>query len=738
MKRWKRISIWGAILMSLLVFSCLIRIWNEKQNFPPEIAIRTKNVNPGEPIEITMKNAKSSDVSGCVWYVGDKVVSRTEKIAPYVTEADDAEQFVRVEVFLKDGSVYKDSLYCSLLPVVYIECETLYEDLTYDSETAQIQVAAGGECLYTELYNGSGTVKLRGNSTSRLPKIPFKIRLDEKADLLGMGESKHWVLLANALDASLIRNKLVYDLSRDIGAETWMDSEMVSVVYNGDYIGLYQLCEQVRVAEGRVDIYNWEDVAEKAVKKIVSELKEQGLIEKAGQQKLQLAMEAELNSGFSWMETKNFVFGSLLELQKENENISAVYDLTEYIDFESLPDPQGGVLLEMDFFHEDDASLKTNYAMPFYFNRPSSGESYKALQENICEELQALEYAFHDTDFRYHEESPHYQVSNEGWFIYGDVFARDGVAYESAEFEAEQYDGLHYSELIDFDSLMVNFLLCEFTMNWDGMKNSVFLYKDTEGPFSIGPAWDYDWAWGNGDYDLFTWITDDWHTTNEWFANECYYQSVQWNRYLIRDPYFLVRIYEKYWEIRDTVIEDMICEGGLIDQYKESLLFPAMANDEKWGGCEGNYAGRKFEEGIEYLKMFIEERLTWLDAQFASIETLRESLGYYMTSETIWVESMDTENYEGETEIHVCVTDPSCKAVSFQVNGTHFFEAEVKEGMAVVRIPDEALRTEKGAINTVQVRAVDGEGKYLVNPEGTVEGDYSNAVSNYAHFAKEI
>ena len=28
------------------------------------------------------------------------------------------------------------------------------------------------------------------------------------------------------------------------------------------------------------------------------------------------------------------------------------------------------------------------------------------------------------------------------------------------------------------------------------MKNSVYLYKDIEGPFYIGPAWDYDWAWG--------------------------------------------------------------------------------------------------------------------------------------------------------------------------------------------------------------------------------------------------
>ena len=58
------------------------------------------------------------------------------------------------------------------------------------------------------------------------------------------------------------------------------------------------------------------------------------------------------------------------------------------------------------------------------------------------------------------------------------------------------------------DSLLVNFLLCEFTVNWDAMKNSVFLYKDIEGPFYFGPAWDYDWAFGNGCYGTETWVSD--------------------------------------------------------------------------------------------------------------------------------------------------------------------------------------------------------------------------------------
>ena len=43
------------------------------------------------------------------------------------------------------------------------------------------------------------------------------------------------------------------------------------------------------------------------------------------------------------------------------------------------------------------------------------------------------------------------------------------------------------------DSLVNNFIFCEFAMNWDSMKNSFFLYKDIDGLAKIGPQWDFDW-----------------------------------------------------------------------------------------------------------------------------------------------------------------------------------------------------------------------------------------------------
>ena len=87
-----------------------------------------------------------------------------------------------------------------------------------------------------------------------------------------MAEQKHWVLLANAIDSTLLRDQLAYGLSADLGAEYFMDSRQVTLIYNGEYYGVYQLCEQIRVGKNRIDIYNWRELAEQIAKEIAKGL----------------------------------------------------------------------------------------------------------------------------------------------------------------------------------------------------------------------------------------------------------------------------------------------------------------------------------------------------------------------------------------------------------------------------------------------------------------------------------
>ncbi len=114
-------------------------------------------------------------------------------------------------------------------------------------------------------YNGSvsydnklSSIKGRGNTTWRLPKKPYNIKLDKKVSLLGMDKNKNWCLLANAQDHSMIRNVLMYDLAHETGLDFSPESRFVDVYANGEYQGTYQLSQKIETGEG--DLVNITDL----------------------------------------------------------------------------------------------------------------------------------------------------------------------------------------------------------------------------------------------------------------------------------------------------------------------------------------------------------------------------------------------------------------------------------------------------------------------------------------------
>lgn len=116
-------------------------------------------------------------------------------------------------------------------------------------------------------------IKGRGNSTWLAEKKPYNIKLDEKADLFGMGKHKSWCLLSNPGDGSQIRNDLCYDFARALGIETTTDSFHVNLYLNGEYAGLYLITEKVDIGENRVDIYDLEGETEDVNEKDLDEYK---------------------------------------------------------------------------------------------------------------------------------------------------------------------------------------------------------------------------------------------------------------------------------------------------------------------------------------------------------------------------------------------------------------------------------------------------------------------------------
>lgn len=104
------------------------------------------------------------------------------------------------------------------------------------------------------LHDVRTEIRGRGNSTWSMPKKPYRLRLNSSSELLDMPANRHWVLLANYADKSLIRTDLVLALAHRIGQPWASRSRHVELTLNGRYEGVYQLAEHVRIGPYRVNI----------------------------------------------------------------------------------------------------------------------------------------------------------------------------------------------------------------------------------------------------------------------------------------------------------------------------------------------------------------------------------------------------------------------------------------------------------------------------------------------------
>ena len=73
------------------------------------------------------------------------------------------------------------------------------------------------------------SIKGRGNYTwEYYDKKPYSLDLRQETDILGLGKASRWILLANAFDESHLKNKLVFEFSKNVGLEYSPDSQWVN------------------------------------------------------------------------------------------------------------------------------------------------------------------------------------------------------------------------------------------------------------------------------------------------------------------------------------------------------------------------------------------------------------------------------------------------------------------------------------------------------------------------------
>ena len=176
--------------------------------------------------------------------------------------ANDFTEPVLYTVVSADGNVntYNVSVSNTGLPVVVIETagEAAIPPKTEDW-------LAG---TFIKIYNADGVldyegtednIRGRGNSTWEFPKKPYAIKLDKKASILGMPKHKRWVLLANWMDRTMLRNSVAFRISELTELEWTPRGQSVEVIVNGKHAGNYYLCEQIKIDENRVNVNELSD-----------------------------------------------------------------------------------------------------------------------------------------------------------------------------------------------------------------------------------------------------------------------------------------------------------------------------------------------------------------------------------------------------------------------------------------------------------------------------------------------
>jgi hypothetical protein len=103
-------------------------------------------------------------------------------------------------------------------------------------------LAVNGRGGYED-YTGKTEVKGRGNSTWGYPKKPYRLKLNKKAEICGLGKAKNYVLLANHLDPTLMLNSVAFKIGRLLELPFTNHAIPVDVVLNSIIpIALLILC----------------------------------------------------------------------------------------------------------------------------------------------------------------------------------------------------------------------------------------------------------------------------------------------------------------------------------------------------------------------------------------------------------------------------------------------------------------------------------------------------------------
>lgn len=163
---------------------------------------------------------------------------------------------------------HENKVFCSHLPLVMIDTDgqTIKKEDSICSKIMVIDNKKGNNHIYdTPDIKTSAKLKYRGNSSYAVfDKKQYHLEFYEDTEgkkknsisVMGMEKECDWVLNGPFLDRTLIRNSLLYDVSREI--MDWApDTHYCEVFLDGKYQGVYLMVESIKVSKSRIKLQDF-------------------------------------------------------------------------------------------------------------------------------------------------------------------------------------------------------------------------------------------------------------------------------------------------------------------------------------------------------------------------------------------------------------------------------------------------------------------------------------------------
>jgi len=169
-----------------------------------------------------------------------------------------------------------------------------------------------------------------------------------------------------------------------------------------------------------------------------------------------------------------------------------------------------------------------------------------------------------------------------------------------------------YSGLIDEASFIDWFIVQEVFKNVDSGYSSVFMYKDKGGVLKMGPVWDFDLSSSNpGHLDYVNRMPPGWYTSLE-------YKNL-WFYYLMKYDTFRSHLQTRWNEVYDDVADMLASVYPVSDsiarsRYNNFKRWDVIGTNAEWYTSPEVYQADTYEEQLEVLYDWLEERIAWMDA----------------------------------------------------------------------------------------------------------------------------